>query len=292
MVVLANSVEKVRALEFALGGNPPRGGATKSLAELKAHVRRRFEHQRELSAKLNPLFENASAPFRQLVQADKEATKNLDATRLVFERRRKKQPRKAAFANVEPSMITGSGIWIKVPPYDQPFESANGNDTDVQVDVNSGWYHVYVGGHGGSATGSAGLGIWFLATEDNPQQRVAAFVQYGYGWGDQSHFVTAHSNGATNIWVWGNTENQWVVQQGGLFPSWSDGTGWLDTHTSPSFPNLDYGSESLQAFFPASANNWYLSWVWSDVWCDDGPPLSIGTGEQDITVPFVVFGSL
>jgi hypothetical protein len=291
MAVLANGAKQVRNLEFTLGGNPPKQSAKRSLAELKHHVQSRFEHQKALSAKVKPLFERAGAPFRESGKADKEVRRFIEEQRRVFTRPQEKPRKKAVSRRVEPQMVTGSGIWIKVPPYDEPFGTSSGN-AGGWGDVNAAQYTVQGFGDGGSASASGGLGVWFLATENNPQQRVAAFVEYEYAWLDVAHFITAHSNGETNIWVWGHTENQWVVQQGGLFPSWSDGAGWLDWHSSPSYPNDDYGSESIQAFFPASANNWYLAWVWSDIWCDDHYPFSSAGGRQRNNVPFMVFGSL
>ena len=65
-------------------------------------------------------------------------------------------------------------------------------------------------------------GIWFFSTEDNPAQRIAALFDYDYSWLDSSDWYTAHNGGSTNIWVFGHSENAWLLQQGGFFSSWSE----------------------------------------------------------------------
>ena len=124
----------------------------------------------------------------------------------------------------------------------------------------------------------------------------SALVDFDYSWLDSSTWYTAHNDGATNIWVWGSSENTWVLQQGGLFPSWSDGTGWLEDHGSGGDGSEQFGRKSLEAFFPVAANTWYFTWVWSEGSCDDNSGSVFGFSyaqqSQSMSIPFVVFGSL
>ena len=295
MAVLAFGAEKVRALELALGGKPPKKAADQSLAELKRHVSERFERRKVDRAAMHPLLEGAQAPLLELVKADSTAAQNVKKRRNIILSRRKERLRgKHPRMKIEPRMVTGSGFWLKAPPYDQPFQSAAG-DATASADVNAGVYSFSMTGNGSSAAASAGVGMWFFATMDDPAQRIAALVDYDFRWLDSSTWYTAHNDGATNIWVWGNSENAWVLQQGGFFPSWSDGTGWLEDHGSGGDGSEQFGRESLEAFFPAAGNNWYFAWIWSDGSCDDSSGafgFSFAQQSQSMSVPFVVFGSL
>jgi hypothetical protein len=88
-----------------------------------------------------------------------------------------------------------------------------------------------------------------------------------------------------------------ILKQGGFFPSWSDGTSWLEDHGSGGDGSEQFGREALEAFFPAQANSWYLlAWFWSDGSCDDQSGNAFGFSfaqqQQSMSVPLVVFGSL
>src|SRR5262249_43298508 len=95
-------------------------------------------------------------------------------------------------------------------------------------------------------------------------------MDYDYEWITWSIMgYTAHNDSSTHIWVWGLAENNWVLQRDSLPPFWSDGTGWFDQHGSGGYPPVEqYGRQSIEAFFPARANNSYLVWIWSDGSCD------------------------
>jgi hypothetical protein len=285
MTVLAQGAEKVRALELALAGKPPDGAAEQSLFELKREIERRSERRSNRMQKLKSVYERASAPFRELAKSDDEVSRYLREQKGAFPRRDRKLPRKTVAHKVESQMAIGSSIWIKVPPYDMPLTFTYGSG-EAWADVTSGSCQAYTIGEG-SGGGSAGLMVSFLATEDNLSQRFAALVEYGYEWIDDAFFFTAHCDGTTTISVWGASENDWVTQSGNLVPSWSDGAGWLDNHGDEGD-----GTESLQVFFPVRKNNWYFAWVRCDVSSDDTYPQSLGMGEIDLTIPFVVFGSL
>jgi hypothetical protein len=296
MAILAYGAEKLRALETALGGEPPRKAAEQSLAELERHFRERFERRSAYRAIMRPLIEQIQAPLIQLVKEDPAAAQAAEKRRnIILARRKEKLSRVHPDMKAVPRMVTGSGLVLKEPPYNEPFQFSAGAAT-ASADINAGVYSLSATGNGSSAAAGAGVGIWFFATADDPAQRVAAFMKYVYSWLDTSAWYTAHNDGSTNIWVWGHNENTWVVQKGGLFPSWSDGTADNEDHGSGGDGSEQSGSESLEAFFPAAANSWYLAWVWSDGSCDDSLGgvfgFSFAQQSQIMSVPFVVFGSL
>jgi hypothetical protein len=292
MTLLAYGTKRVSALETTLGGKPPKKAADQALAALKQQMRERFERRNAQIAKMRPLTERIQAPLLELVKADRAAAASVAKRRsLVLARSKEKLRVKHERMKIEPRMVSGSGFWLKTPPYDVPFSSAGG-DATASSNINAGTYSFSMTGDGSSAAASAGVGIWFFSTEENPAQRIAALFDYDYNWFDISNWYTAHNDGSTNIWVFGSNENAWVLQQGGFYPSWSDGTGWLDDHGSG---GEQFGRESIEGFFPARENSWYLAWVWSEGSCDDQSGFlgfSWAQQDQNMSVPFVVFGSL
>ena len=293
MTLLAYGAKKVSALEATLGGKPPKKAADQALAELKQQMRERFEQRNAQIAKMRPLTERIQAPVLEVVKADRAAAESVAKRRkLTLAQSKEKLRVKHARMNIDPLMVSGSGFWLKAPPYDVPFQGVVG-DATASSNINAGVYSFSMTGNGGSSAASAGLGIWFFATENDPAQRIAALFDYDYSWFDSSTYYTAHNDGSTNIWVFGHSENRWVLQQGGFFPSWSDGTGWLEDHGSDGEQD---GRESIEGFFPARANSWYLAFIWSTGSCDDSSGSIFGFSyaqqAQNMSVPFVVFGSL
>ena len=55
-------------------------------------------------------------------------------------------------------------------------------------------------------------------------------------------------------------------------------------------------AKAYKHFSPVKANNWYLAFIWSDGSCDDSSGsifgFSFAQQFQNMSVPFVVFGSL
>lgn len=295
MTLLAYGAKKVSALETMLGGKPPKKAADQALAALKQQMRERFERRNAQIAKMRPLMERIQAPQLELVKADRAAAASVAKRRsLILARGKEKLRVKHERLKIEPRMVSGSQFWLKAPPYDVPFNSAAG-DATASSNINAGTYGFSMIGDGSSSAASAGVGIWFFSTEDNPAQRIAALFDYDYSWFDSSTWYTAHNDGSTNIWVFGHSENAWLLQQGGFFPSWSDGTGWLD-HGSGGDGSEQFGRESIEGFFPARANSWYLAFIWSEGSCDDQSGSIFGFSwaqqAQNMSVPFVVFGSL
>lgn len=296
MTVLAYGAKSVRGLEEALGGSPPKKTGEQALAALEKHVRERSERRKSQFAEMRPVLERAQAPLLEIVKADASAVQTLEKRRDLI-RARGKQKLRAIHSRmeIEPRVVTGSTLWLKAAPYDVPFQAANG-DATAASDINAGVYSLSMTGNGSSAAASAGLGVWFWSTEETPSQRIAALFDYDYSWLDSSTWYTAHNDGATNIWVWGDRENDWVLRQPGFDPNWSDGTGWLEDHGSGGDGSEQFGRETLEAFFPAAANSWYLAFIWSDGSCDDSSGglfgFSFAQQVQSMSVPFVFFGSL
>ena len=102
-----------------------------------------------------------------------------------------------------------------------------------------------------------GVGIWFWSTTDNPLTSFSAFLYYCFTWSDQSVLYSAYNEASVNLWVWGDQENAWLVQQGGLYPSWNDSTSGFEVHSG-----AQDGSGVVQTYFPAAAFRWYFGWVW------------------------------
>ncbi len=288
MNMLAYGAQQVRTLELALGGKPPEEGAKQAAAELNRHVQEQFEHRKANFAHINELLRRQREPFLDLMKANNRPAVNLKEGLSQLLTKPRERP---TLEKIEPRMVTGSGFWLKTPPFDHQGQNASGN---ARANPNGldGTYSLEINTNaiGGSSSAWAGLAIDFFATEDNPFQRVAALVDYDYAWIDGSDLETAHNDAATNIWIWGFTEKRWVWQQNGLSPSWSDGTSWFEVHT-----NEDSGRETLEVFFPAFGKNWYQVWVWSWGSCDDAFAVlasSVASQWQRMRVPFVVFGQL
>ena len=300
MITVARGIKQVRKLEFALGGKLPRKAGVRPQAALKQHAESRIAQRRAHQAAVRPLLEKVQAPLREALTADKASLRKLvSLQRAVFRLARKKPVSPRPQLPDIPRMGIEPGFLLKLPPYDESFQYASNPypAAQAQADKAAGTYKFDVEGDGGSNAASAGIGVWFFAYEDNPMQRVSALVDYDYLWGTWSIMgYTAHNDGATNIWVWGFSENRWVAQTGSLSPYWSDGTGWFESHGSGGYPPSEqFGRDSIEALFPAAANNFYLVWIWSEGSCDDSTSIfggSYAAQSQKMSVPMMVFGSL
>ena len=83
------------------------------------------------------------------------------------------------------------------------------------------------------------------------------------------------------------------MNQAEVSPQWSDGVGWFESHGND--PQGDDARISVQTFFPAPANSWYLAWVWSNatIYADSGFwGFAASSVHFDASVPLLVFGSL
>jgi hypothetical protein len=294
MRVFAYGAEKVRALELALGGHPPKPAGDKAIAELTRLAQERIAQRRAFRATVDPLLERASAPLRQLINADADAVSSVAELQRFLKSRIPPPPRKPTGFKIEPRMVTGSGILVKVPPYDLTWQFRSGDVTQVDTDAMFGNYGFVTSYHvGDEASAGAGLGIWFFATDADPQQRFAAWLEYDFSWSDLSSFwFTGQTEGDTDIWVWGASENTWVAQQS-YFPSWSDSiTNFAQNNGSNGDGSAIVGSGSLEIYFPTAANSWYLVWVFSRASNEWTGGWSWAYSFLGAAVPFVVFGGL
>ncbi|HEX3944571.1 MAG TPA: hypothetical protein VHW69_10830 [Rhizomicrobium sp.] len=300
MITVARGTKQIRKLEPALGEKPPQKAAIQCQAALKQYVEGRLKQRRAHQAAFRPLLEKAQAPLRDLLTPDKTLLRKLvKQQQAAFRVTRKKPVLRHPLLPDVPQPGIEQGFLLKFPPYDEAFQYASNPypAAQAQADKAVGTYKFDVEGDGDSNAASAGIGVYFFAYEDNPIQRVAALVDYDYIWGTWSiNGYTAHNDGATNIWVWGVSENRWVAQTGSLSPYWSDGTGWFDQHGSGGYPPTEqFGRQSTETFFPAAANNFYLVWIWSEGSCDDSASIlgaSYAAQQQRMSVPMITFGSL
>ena len=288
MAVLARGNDSVHALQQALGGTPPRAGVDRSKALIRRYVQQRSVERRTA-------LRQAAAVTRPLQEKILASAGRVDAKQQVLKEKRfleQKLRRKISAPKrmkLEPRMISGSSFWFKTPPYDAAFNQGNFS----AADATGGDYQLGIGSIGnGTNDASAGVAVWFLATNDDPQQRFSALLQYSDDWWDVAMGYVAHNDLRTRLWVWGPTEQQWLVQAE-VNPSWSDGASWFDHHGND--PQGDAGTISVETTFPATAGNFYLGWIWSEanVYADGGFFGVAGSSLQlSVTAPLVVFGSL
>lgn len=296
MVVLATGANKVRSLRQVLGGTPPKTD-TKAVRALNQIMRQQAEKRRAVRREMTKILNQAQAPYREQFKNDPRIADSLKELRRILERRSKEQAPKHMRIKVEPQITAGSGFQVNVPPYDVPVQGNNGTPANVYSDVNSGDYGFGINGGDGGTAAWAGVGSWFFALSDDPQQRTGAYLQWNDSWIDSStNGYTAHNDMDTAIWVWGNTEQTWVIQTGGFNPHWSDGTGWFSTDGSAGGSgNWEGGTEGIETFFPVTANQWYLVVVWSSGSVDDDSGFfgfSYADSNINARVPYIVFGGL
>ncbi len=293
MSILAYGSEQVEKLQTALGGTLPADAGEAPRMQLDTFVGERFkatDAMRQATERLTAA--TRDRVFSHIPQNDLGIKQSVDEARRFYQDRLEHRIRQPALTKVEPRYVTGSGFWLKPPPYDVPWTNTN-NGGQASADNAAGTYSVATQSiASGSVEAAAGLAVWFFCTATDPMQRVAALLDYEDDWWDSAMGYVAHNDLRTRIWVWGNTENAWLTQSD-LSPSWSDGVGWFESHGND--PSGDAGRMAIETFFPAEANNWYLAWVWSDasVFANGGLfGIAASSIQFSVTVPFVVFGSL
>jgi hypothetical protein len=288
MAILAYSSKQVRAVEAAMGGRIPKELMKAPRAAMKSYLRERFQQRSARLAETEAILAKARAPMVEMLGQDKRTIAARKELHKLFAGRPGKAPAKRVHSKIEARIVTGSNLVIKVPPYDSADQDAAGT-AQGSGHSDSGTYTLNANSNGWAW---AAVIENFLATADNPSQRFAALVDYDYNWFDWSALATAHNDGATHIWIWGFTENRWVYQSGqALDPSWSDGTGWYESHGSGGDGSWQSGTEAIEAYFPAFGNHWYQAWVWSGASCDSSAYSGASLG-QNMTVPYMVLGSL
>jgi hypothetical protein len=295
MTTMAYGAEKVHALELALGGKPPQDGIQHATAELHRYIGEQFERCKLRHEKMAALLAKQSEFLSSRLNLDKAS--NAFSQELRETRAKPTTPlKRVSRPKIEPKMVAGSGFWLKAPPYNDQGQAISG-DANASPDALNGSYTLGMAGGGGSSSAWAGLAIDFFAVEDNPFQRFAAFAEYDYQWFDDSNnWATATNDASTNIWVWGNTERRWVLQQGNFPPTWNDSiNNFSQSNGSGGDGSEQFARQSFEVSFPAFGHNWYRVWIWSSGSCSDVYNFlsgSVASQRQSFEIPFVVFGSL
>ena len=296
MSITAYGAEKVKVLERALGGKPPTQSGKQARMRLDRFVNDRFKTlraERQESARLAaPIRDHL---FNHISKDDSSVRHSIEKMRRFLERRPKPKIPQPRVKRMVPRFT--SGVWFKVPPYDDGFVFTTGNPGSfVSDDKDAGNYFLAPVSGGSNDVGlaevAAGIAVWFYCMTEDPMQRVAALLDYSDAWGDSPLGASATNDLRTRIWVWGPTEQKWVVQSD-LQPSHGDAVGGFGGHGN--YPPGDSGRISIETCFPAQANQWYEAWIWSDAWVytDSG---IFGSAFSWIVfsaaVPLVTFGSL
>jgi hypothetical protein len=290
MTVLAYGAEKVREIERALGGTPPKSVLKESRAFLQRYLAERAKQRQATLAEASRkaerwrelLFSDLSKDprLKKLKEQRQAATKRHKWRKL----ERPKRPR------IEPRI--GSNFVVTVPPYYWWASKTCQGDT-AQTDNSTGSCTLQVDSFGaGYCEAYAFFTLAFALSEANPMQRVAALVDYADNWFDIADFYVGHNDMRTSILVYGS-KGEGLVHQADLSPSWSDGVSWLDEHGND--PNGEEGQISIETYFPASANEWYYVQFLFDasVYADSGFFGGAWSGLYfQCTVPMVVFGGL
>jgi hypothetical protein len=282
MTVVVRGSAQVAALERALGGPLPKAVIQKSGTALKRYATEQAKATREARAEILRL----SQPRFDLLLAhipkdDPRLRKQIETSKAAYEQRRKRKLKAPRTEKFEASLALGSIQAVRVPPYDGTQHYGNAHPS-----VAGGYdMNVHTWGDGGAEAWAA-LGVGFHSPDDNPQQRVAAYLVYSYDyWVDECWPYASQNNLRTRLWVWGDAEGKWVTQTD-VSPRWTRENGQghdQDLH------------ETVEAWFPARASSWYAAWVWSDtyVYGDSGFFGASSSGLSFVAgVPLIVFGSL
>lgn len=290
MAIIARGHKQVRDYERALGGEPPRGGVRRTQSELTRYLTQRLRKtnadRREIAAlnaqKQNLLLRSVSRRDPRLKQANAELER-------IYAQRAKRRLAKPRIRKFEPRIISGSNFAVHVPPYSDGW-TFNPSGNAATANTGAGTYDLACQSFGdGTQEVAAGVMSWFFCTAADLQQRFAVVIDFSDDWWDSASGYVAHNDLRTRLWVFGASENAWVLQTD-VQPGWSDGVGWTESHGSS-----DGGRLSAEAFFPARQNSWYQAWVWSDAQAyADGGFFGIAASsiQFSASVPLMVFGSL
>src|SRR5215471_18739348 len=155
MSTIAYGAEKVKALQYALGGKPSEGSGKRARMSLEKFVTDRFKTMkaaRQEEARL-------SAPIRdrlisQILKDDPSVKHSIEERQRSYKRGLKRKIPQPKTMKIEPRFVTGSYAWVKAPPYDDQW-SSGGN---ASADKASGTYKIDVASFGGgSAEAAAGI---------------------------------------------------------------------------------------------------------------------------------------
>ena len=138
-----------------------------------------------------------------------------------------------------PALATGSLIHVVAPPYGFVVaEQLDGAPSDVtqapSADADAGTFGAVANSSNGSADVLAGVGFFFHPATTESGATVRPYARCSYSWSDMSNFLTAHNDGTfgTSVYTFhaDGTLAKFPPDEGSL-QLWSDGTGWLDSHS-------------------------------------------------------------
>src|SRR5256885_12115700 len=233
VTVIARGAKQVAEVERALGGRPPKEAIRRSQAELRRWSADYSKERAKALGEVAKLHEGArELALGHLDRDDPRLKRQRSAAESLFKRRARRKLKPPKPGDVDPTITVGSIQTVKGPPYDAPWTSSPADDTTASANHVTGSYDISAQswGDGGRFAG-AGIGLWFFAPADNAAQRVAALLDFSDHWVDSAEWYVAHNDLRTRIWVWGHSEGNWVGRTE-VSPSWSDGVGWLETHSN------------------------------------------------------------
>lgn len=282
--------EQVGTFEHAIGGRPSDISMQRSREELQRffteRARARRETQEEMARLLTP---GSDLVLGHVGRDGPELAELLEAVKAKGEQRSRHVLRPVPRGeSLEARLRLGSIQAIKAPPYDVSWTAG----AVAAADQNQGTYSMSAESLGtGSDESAAGVAVWFLAPADNAQQRFAVALDYSDVWWDIAAGYVAYNDFVTRLWVWGSTEQKWVIQTD-VSPQWNDGASWFDQHGN--YPQGDAGGLTVETWFPAEAQRWYLAYIWSDayVYSQSGFGSSASSIQFAASVPLMVFGDL
>jgi hypothetical protein len=289
MAIAVRGHEQVRNYMRALGGEPRPSAIKKAKAEMSRFLAQRSKDRNQARKEVDSILAKTSAlVLKQLHDASPDLKKENAQLRRVLEQRAKRKLERPRIRKMD--SIISSDTAILTPPYDDQFTHESGTQQTANADKTKGTYDLAVQSFGdGNQEVQAGLISFFLCTVPG-LQRFAAVIDFSDDWWDSAQGYVAHNDVTTALWVWGVSENTWVVQTP-VQPSWQDGVSWFDHHGND--PTGDNGSISVETFFQGQASSWYHGWVWTDALAYSNGGGSLGFGASSIkvsiSVPWMLF---
>jgi hypothetical protein len=218
---------------------------------LEQQLEREFRRTEARRARAAALSRAIHAPLVELVGRDRRAARAVRALRALqrpIDRRR----RAPQWGRVAPQLLTGSFVWVEVPPYDFDWTWQSPNPRPfvrTAADRKAGTMAVQLraGEGGGSADGRAGLGLLQFRALG-----VFDFRWQALSFGD----LSAHTDGWIGLFVIDGNRRRLVKQ---MIPLWSRD---VDSLWGENFADSSAASWSLQAEMPVAGNTPYFLWVW------------------------------
>jgi hypothetical protein len=249
---------------------------------LVAETKSLYSERRRQAAAVAPLIEALGAAHEAEVAKARRARDKLVGGR------RRPLPRPAVPA-IEPGTFSGSIVAIAAPPYD--WGSAHTSPKNAAASGNASlgdlsFNYQSISGHGDPTWGDAELGKWFSPSSSGPV-RFRTTVLYSFSWTDSAFFYTAHSHAFVGAYIYEFSKQGLKLLADNRVQLWSDGAGWLDTHSD----NQWGVSQQFDLPFLASNQSSYFLGVWCGFGADsDGGFLGFSYANGDFTgrVPVIV----